>query len=87
MSIIHFYHQVALVTWILITCQVILVDMFGGSEYNPHVSCQWTDYYPEEIIFSMVVQFITFSSITFVSYISIFTKIKIQQTRRQGLGQ
>ena len=75
-----------LVAWILITCQMVVEVVVGGS-YVPYVECQWVDYYYTTTISLMVIQFVVYSAVTFVSYISIFVKIKLQQARRQNLGK
>ena len=79
-------HQVAVAAWILVTCQMVL-EVVAGGEYVPYISCQWITYYYPNTIFLMVIQFIVYSSITFVSYICIFVKIKLQQARRESLGK
>ena len=72
--------------WILIICQMVLELVLGG-DYVPYVQCQWVEYYYQTTISLMVTQFVVYSAVTFVSYIFIFVKIKLQRARRQNLGE
>ena len=75
-----------LVLWILITCQVILEETIGGN-YAPYVTCLWVNYYSYHVLLFTLIQFILYSLIIFVVYISIFVKIKVQRSRQETLGK